>query len=90
MVAYVDTDDGTEVVTLPEKSIRLYRVERPQLAFGTVHADGSVSDPIALYNGVCDDGPDICLFNQTGRVYTIARPLRQQGTAAARGALRLP
>jgi hypothetical protein len=61
--------DGTEHT--------FWRVERPQLAFGKTYPDGSVSDPIVLYNGVCDDGPDICLGAQTGKVYTIARELKR-------------
>lgn len=73
----VKFDDG--------KKVNYPRVERPQLIFATTHADGAVSDPIALVNAVCDDGPNYlaafnkCNFKQWGKTFTLVRPLKQVG-----------
>jgi len=55
-----------------------WRVERPQLVFENVYANGSHANPIALFNGVCDDGI-VCLDVSDKvklKTWTLARPFR--------------
>jgi len=64
------------------------RMERPQLLFATTHEDGAVSDPVALVNGVCNDGPtylaafNTCTLKTAGMTYTLFRPLKQEHESA--------
>mmetsp|Transcript_33601 Transcript_33601/g.95223 ORF Transcript_33601/g.95223 Transcript_33601/m.95223 type:complete len:498 (-) Transcript_33601:71-1564(-) len=60
------------------------RMERPQLVFAKEYPDGAVSDPVALFNGVCDDGVNYlsaavrCILDQAGMTHTLVRPLRKR------------
>lgn len=52
------------------------RMERPQLFFNKTHTDGSVSEPLWIYNGICGDGLIVCDEKQAGFTHTLARPLK--------------
>ena len=55
-----------------------WRVERPQIVFGKTFANLSLANPIALFNGVCNDG--FACLDQNPKVilktWTLARPFR--------------
>ena len=55
-----------------------WRVERPQLVFAKVYSNLTLADPIALFNGVCNDGV-ACLDGSSKvilKTWTLARPFR--------------
>ena len=55
-----------------------WRVERPQIVFGKMYANYSLTNPIGLLNGVCDNGIE-CLdvSNKVKlKTWTLARPFR--------------